>query len=157
MRHRYNSNLNTKNFNFLLAMTGFLIVLLFAFSSQFPQLQKNFDKNYNNLSIRFYNNSSDHKYTSCILSIDDQVILQKDSTSRKETIELNLNIKKGDHKIEISTLDRKYLISDTFRIDKYPQGYSLQVVFQDHLTALQQSYSGPIFSFILKEESLIIE
>ena len=118
-----------KNFVFLLLMIGFIIVLLFAYSSQFPDMQRKFDQEYKNINITFFDHSIQKENPSGMVLIDGQVVYQIDSISNSLFQNTSINLKKGKHTIEVSTIDKQYKFIDTIEVIDYPMIYNLWIQF----------------------------
>ncbi len=117
------------NLVFPLLMTGLIVVILLAFSSLFPKMQENFDKNYENISITFFDHSANQENPSGKISVDGTIVYQIDSISKSLTRDILVNLKKGQHIIEISTIDDKYSLTDTIEVTAYPRPYRLRIQY----------------------------
>lgn len=110
-------------------MTGVIVTLLFAYSSQFPKMQADFDKNYKNIDITFFDHSINKETPSGKVIIDGQLIHHIDSISKSLYQDTKINLKKGKHIIQISTIDDKYILIDTIEVVEYPMTYKLWIQF----------------------------
>ncbi len=113
----------------MMLMTGFIVVLLFAYSTQFPKMQKDFDTNYKNIEITFFDRSIQKENPSGKVKIDGQVVHQIDSISNSLYQDTKIYLKKGKHIIEISTIDDQYKLIDTIEVIEYPMTYMLWIQF----------------------------
>ncbi len=112
-----------------LLMTGLMVVIFLAFSSLFPKMQEEFDKNYKNISIMFSDHSANQENPSGKISVDGTIVFQIDSISKSLTSDTLINLKKGRHIIEISTIDDKYCLIDTIEVAAYPMPYRLWIQY----------------------------
>lgn len=108
-----------------------IVVLLFAYSSQFYKMQKQFDKNYKNIEITFFDNSIQKENPSGKVIINGQLVYQIDSISENLDQDIKINLKKGKHIIEISTIEEKYKLIDTIEVVEYPMTYMLWIRFNN--------------------------
>jgi hypothetical protein len=111
-------------------MTGFIVIFLFAYSSLFPKMQEEFEKNYYNVDITFFDQSIQRLDPSGKVKINGRVVYQIDSISKSLYQDNEVNLKKGKHIVEISTIDDKYKVIDTVEVVKYPMKYKLWIRFQ---------------------------
>lgn len=130
-------------------------------------MQEIFDSNYKNVSIHFYDHSIQKINPSGKVVINGLLVYNVDSISNHYYEEGNINLKKGWHKIEISTIDGKYKLFDSIEIEEYPNTYSLQIQFNykppieqykealiDHL--YQRSVEGKPYTEEQKAEVLLL-
>ena len=110
-------------------VVGMIVILLFAYSSQFPNMQKRFDKSYENIEITFFDHSMQKVNPSGKIIIDGQVVYKINSISESIYQDKEINLKKGKHVIEISTIDGQYYLVDTIEVTKYPMKYKLWIRF----------------------------
>lgn len=137
MKRRFNIKKRTGNriIIFLLLMTGLIVVSLFAYSSLFPKMQEDYDKNYKNIDITFFDHSINKENPSGKISIDGKVVYQIDSISESLFQNTEINLKKGKHTVEISTIDDKFKLIDTIEVTNYPITYKFLI---------QYNYNPPI-------------
>lgn len=110
-------------------MTGLIVVLLFVYSSQFPKMQQDFDSNYNNIDITFFDHSIQKENPSVKVIIDGHIVHQIDNISESLYQDKKINLKKGKHTIEILTIEDQYKLIDTIEVIKYPMTYKLWIEY----------------------------
>lgn len=92
-------------------------------------MQEDFDANYKNIDITFFDHSIQKENPSGKVIIDGEVVHQIDSISKSLYQDTKINLKKGKHIIEISTIDNQYTLIDTIEVVKYPMTYKLWIQF----------------------------
>lgn len=126
---KYRRTQNFERMKFLFLMVGFIVVLLFGFSSQFFTMQENFDRNYKNVHVTFFDHSRHRQNPSGQVLVDGQLVYQTDSISKSLSDYAAFNLKKGKHSIEILTLDGQYRLVDTIEVAEYPIDYKFWITF----------------------------
>lgn len=98
-----------------------LVILFFNFQLR---MLKGDTKNFH---ISFYDYSITKENPSCRIIIDDSIVYKSEKISEFDAVDIVL--KNGKHKIEISDLDNKYYIQDFIYIKNYPENDILSVHF----------------------------
>lgn len=121
-------------------MVGILVVLLLSYSSQFPEMQKRFEKTHTNVAVSFYDYSVQRLNPSAKLLVDGKLVYQTDSIHKSASDNFEFKLEEGEHIVEVSTLEGLYLTTDTIEITDYLSEKRLVFKFR---------YNPPIDEYIV--------